>query len=556
MHTRIKGKAKKLTAKFCENVLSPGEYLDFGGPCPGLYFIVANDGKSKWWRLYVHVDGRRREMGLGTFPNTSLAQARIDGGVARKVAKDGINPIEKRRNEREEHRVAEAKNKNFLAVGEDLVVIKSRGAHPWWGKEKTRQMCNILYNNFKPLHALPINSAEAAEVITLRLYEILYAPIQHRTHKLRKNEPGPRWLVTPKMAKHIKKLAYGICRRAHQLKVLPITVANPAGEPLDALLTDRQPKGGHLPAMPYNQVPTLFTELVKLSQPIHDYFTTTDAIRATGKSSGFIRKLIKNEELPAIQGEPSIHNSAKLAEYEWRIQPADLYACSPMVVDVIPGIRPVIFDLIMFCALTGPRPSEAYLMRWDQYDPVERLWIMSWVETKEGEHFEQDMVIPLSDPANDIVMKMKNIQARYRMQTTEYVFANYPSRFNSNAIIGQPANNATALDNLRKALRRALPPEHITATMHGFRTNIRSWGEDQRLPNGLRRFDEKDLERALGHAAGFGKTEVARIYSRQSSDIIPSIPIFDGWAKYVTSSGQPGKVIYDDRLRRQVSTGG
>ena len=263
--------------------------------------------------------------------------------------------------------------------------------------------------------------------------------------------------------------------------------------------------------------------------------------------------------MPAIKSEPSLPgryiNIAKLLQYEWRFQPADLYACSPMVVDVIPGVQPVIFELIKFCMLTGPRPSEARLMQWGQYDPIERLWIMSWIETKEGEHFEQDMVIPLSDPANDIVMKMKNIQARYRMPT-EYVFANYPSRFNTNAVIGQPASNVTALRNLRKSLHGALPPEHIRATMHGFRTNIRSWGEDQRLPNGLRRFDEKDLERALGHAAGFGKTKVARSYSRQSSQVIPSIPIFDGWGKYVTSGGQPGKIIYDDRFRRQASTGG
>src|SRR5262249_40187308 len=209
-----------------------------------------------------------------------------------------------------------------------------------------------------------------------------------------------------------------------------------------------QPKDGHFAAIPYNQAPTLFAELVKLSQPPHDYFTSSEGVRAIGKSDAFIRDLIRTGKLPAIKSEPSLPgryiNIAKLLQYEWRFQPADLYACSPMVVDVIPGVQPVIFELIKFCMLTGPRPSEARLMQWGQYDPIERLWIMSWIETKEGEHFEQDMVIPLSDPANDIVMKMKNIQARYRMPT-EYVFANYPSRFNTNAVIGQPASNVTAL---------------------------------------------------------------------------------------------------------------
>jgi hypothetical protein len=139
---------------------------------------------------------------------------------------------------------------------------------------------------------------------------------------------------------------------------------------------------------------------------------------------------------------------------------------------------------------------------------------------------------------------------------TDYIFANYPSRFNSNAIINEPPCVTTALLNLRKSLRDVVAPKDVWATMHGFRTNIRSWGEDQRLPNGLRRFDEKDLELLLGHIAGFGRTQVARIYSRQSSQVIPLIPLFDGWAKYVTRGGQPGEVIYDDRFRRQTSTGG
>jgi hypothetical protein len=160
-------------------------------------------------------------------------------------------------------------------------------------------------------------------------------------------------------------------------------------------------------------------------------------------------------------------------------------------------------------------------------------------------------------------MRLKEIQRRYRMQTP-YVFANYPSRFNTNAKIGLPPSHGTGLknlrmtlSNLRKTLKKILPEaDKAKATMHGFRTNIRSWGEDQRLPDGRRRFDEKDLERAIGHAAGFGQTKVSRGYSRQSSDVIPLVPIFDAWARYVTSGGEPHEVIYDPRLHRKVSQQG
>jgi hypothetical protein len=146
------------------------------------------------------------------------------------------------------------------------------------------------------------------------------------------------------------------------------------------------------------------------------------------------------------------------------------------------------------------------------------------------------MVIPLSEPANDIIMTMEAQQRRDHLQTN-YVFANYRTRFNKSARISEPPDPATVLNNLRVAL----PPEHIDATLHGMRTSMRSWSEDQRRPDGLFCFNEKDLERAIGHAAGFGKTPMARLYSRQSKDVAGLVPIFDGWAKFVTST--PADVI-------------
>jgi integrase len=542
MSTRI----KPLTVKFIEHVSKPGDYPDGRQ----LYLRVADDRKSKSWvqffnRTKLGKKGRG-ELGLGSYPEVSLADAREKGGDARKLVAQGIDPVAHRKQERNKRWLADAKNKNFLAIAEDLIDIKSRGPLPWWCEERADGARNILNNKFKSLHELPINSAEAAEVITLKLYELLFAPVKHRVHK---DRVGPRWLVTPTMAKTMKSLAYNIGERAHALKVLPISVANPAGEPLDALLTDRQPKGGHWAAIKYDQVPALYRRLDELSQPApQDYFTVSEAARAVGKTTYCIKHAIRYKKLPAYKGEVTVDCVRRIASYEWRIKPADLFNIWPMVVDVIPGVRSVIWDLLKFCALNGQRPSEAREMRWDQFHEDTGLWIMSWTETKEGEHIEQDMVIPLSDPALAIVMKMKDIQRRYRMQT-HYVFANYPSRFNAAAHIDQPASHVTLLENLRKAL----PPDQVKTTVHGFRTNFRSWGDDQRRPDGMRRFDEKDLERAIGHLAGFGKTQVSRSYSRQSSDIIGLIPIFDGWAKFVTSGGQGADVI---PIRRRVHQGG
>ena len=220
-------------------------------------------------------------------------------------------------------------------------------------------MRNILNNKFKPLHKLPINSAEAAEVITLKLHELLMAPV---TNCVRKDRGiGLRWLVAPTAARAMKDLAYNIGQRAHALKVLPIGVANPAGLPLDVLLTDRQPKGGHLAAVPYDQVPALFAKLVEFSQPAHDYFTCTEAACAIGTPVSYINKVARTGELPAIRSDASLpaQIAAGIIPYEWRIQPADLYALRPMVVDVIPGVRPVIFDSIDVLRAHRPAPERS-----------------------------------------------------------------------------------------------------------------------------------------------------------------------------------------------------
>jgi hypothetical protein len=50
---------------------------------------------------------------------------------------------------------------------------------------------------------------------------------------------------------------------------------------------------------------------------------------------------------------------------------------------------------------------------------------------------------------------------------------------------------------------------------------------------------ESDLERALAHVEGYGKTPLVRLYSRDDDEIRPLIPIFDGWADFVYSDITP-----------------
>lgn len=58
----------------------------------GLDLVVSPLGSNSWVYMWKRA-GRRREMGLGRFPDVSLAAARERAGSARKVVADGGDPI-------------------------------------------------------------------------------------------------------------------------------------------------------------------------------------------------------------------------------------------------------------------------------------------------------------------------------------------------------------------------------------------------------------------------------------------------------------------------------
>ena len=82
-----------LTDRKCKTA-GQGKYSDG----KGLYLIV--DGKGRRWLFRYQVNGRRREMGLGPYPEIGLAAAREKASAARSQAKSGVDPIDARRADR------------------------------------------------------------------------------------------------------------------------------------------------------------------------------------------------------------------------------------------------------------------------------------------------------------------------------------------------------------------------------------------------------------------------------------------------------------------------
>lgn len=84
--------AKNLTARMVQTVTEPGKYFDGHG----LYLRVDKAG-GKFWVQRIVIQGKRRELGLGSLDFVTLANARIAAYENRKLARSGGDPLADRR---------------------------------------------------------------------------------------------------------------------------------------------------------------------------------------------------------------------------------------------------------------------------------------------------------------------------------------------------------------------------------------------------------------------------------------------------------------------------
>ena len=153
---------------------APGVYLDGGG----LRLIVSKTGV----RAFVYrfqLNGRTRDMGVGNLAIISLAQARNKAADARKLVKQGVDPIEAANQAKEAEQaarlkaeggptLAEVANK-FLEVSKKGVTEKTRKA---WAQQ-IRDYCGAIIDT-------PCEQIEADDIFAV------FDPLWHTRHELSK----------------------------------------------------------------------------------------------------------------------------------------------------------------------------------------------------------------------------------------------------------------------------------------------------------------------------------------------------------------------------------
>jgi len=93
----------------------------------GLYLCVSKSGAKSWIFRYAAPDGKRREMGLGPYPDVSLAEARDKAEACRKQKAASKDPLALRQAEKQAAKLESSRRMTFRACAEAYIATHSAG---------------------------------------------------------------------------------------------------------------------------------------------------------------------------------------------------------------------------------------------------------------------------------------------------------------------------------------------------------------------------------------------------------------------------------------------
>jgi len=124
-------KALSLTPARVSRLKEPGFYRV--GTVAGLALQITPTG-ARTWVLRYEFAGRRRDMGLGGYPEVALARAWEKAREARDKLRSGIDPIDERRAARSALKATQAVALTFKQAARDYIAAHSSG----WKNPKHR----------------------------------------------------------------------------------------------------------------------------------------------------------------------------------------------------------------------------------------------------------------------------------------------------------------------------------------------------------------------------------------------------------------------------------
>ena len=150
----------RLKALQVKRIEEPGIYHDGGG----LYLQVSPAGTKSWlFRYRLH--GRMREMGLGSFKDFSLAEARERSRLQRQLVADKIDPIEQRDAHSQVAKAVAAQEISFEECARDY--HKQEAVH-WKNPKHAAQWINTLRDYaFDKIGKQKVHTVGKAEILAV-----------------------------------------------------------------------------------------------------------------------------------------------------------------------------------------------------------------------------------------------------------------------------------------------------------------------------------------------------------------------------------------------------
>lgn len=230
-------KINRLTARKVQTIIKPGLHADGAG----LYLSTKGGGRR--WVFVWKVQGKRREMGLGSANDIPLARARELAAAARAHVSEGRDPIMQREAERLAASVPVQDPDpipTFGAYAETFIASVESG----WRNATHRQQ----WRNTLAQHAGALSDKSVAEINTADVLAVL----------------RPIWTAKPETARRLRARIERILSAAKSLEFRPREAINPAQYKghLDGLLPKQSRLSrGHHPAMPYAALPVYMRKL-------------------------------------------------------------------------------------------------------------------------------------------------------------------------------------------------------------------------------------------------------------------------------------------------------
>lgn len=169
------------------------------GGVDGLHLYIV--GGSRAWVLRASVGTlidasgnrkpRRRDIGLGGFPEVSLAEARDRARALRLKLRDGIDPVEERRQMRAQARLDAARTMTFDACAKAYIEANKDG---WKNPKHAQQWTNTLTTYASPI----LGKLAVADIDTELVQRVLSQPVDA------KGERKSFWLVKSETANRVR----------------------------------------------------------------------------------------------------------------------------------------------------------------------------------------------------------------------------------------------------------------------------------------------------------------------------------------------------------------